>query len=333
MAARSPTVEQDSSLVKLPAELKDRIFELAMSTNTIIAIRAESATSRRSLGSLNCQPPIHAHLSYEFKPTAPPILSVCRELRDHASAMYYGSNIFLLSDVALQPKAFEGFVVARGYAALSAISTVSVSHQYRVMHPIVVARGAKHLSSREWRDTPVKYRLGQVAKIYCMPIKLDRGPEGVVLSTIRSRERDEHDRSMEFLYDADGLCYCKLETLVAERGNVSAQGPSAWLTVLHAYAEAVSEYQITHQTLTAEKSEAAFSQVMKSEDIVAQVCKRCRKVKSICELVKGKRTRQAMDARSQIIGVIVAYRREAISIFRTINSRRPVDCWMKWPQA
>lgn len=176
MAASSFAVEQDSPLVKLPAELKNRIFELAMPTNTVIAIRAESANSENRLWRLESQVPLRAELSYKYRPLAPPLLSVCREFRNDASAMYYGSNTWLLWDVALQPKAFEGFVAARGHAALSAIRTARVSHQYMVMKPIVVKHDPEQVTSEELEERPAKGGLGQVAKTYCMSFVLDHGP-------------------------------------------------------------------------------------------------------------------------------------------------------------
>lgn len=95
---------------------------------------------------------------------------------------------------------------------------------------------------------------------------------------MRSHERYPDEHSEKLQSDETGLCCCKVESLVADRGKVSAQGSGAFLAVLHAYAEAVTEYQVR---LLTNGSDGDYCKVMKSEDIMAQVCERCRRVKSI----------------------------------------------------
>lgn len=80
--------DQDSRLLRLPAELRNRIYTLVPVQESHIVIKRFTlwSTSRRNA------PKKASKLGYS--PSPPGILQVCQELRTEATKVYYGANAF-----------------------------------------------------------------------------------------------------------------------------------------------------------------------------------------------------------------------------------------------
>lgn len=108
--------ETPSILFRLPAEIKNQIFELTMPTNTAICLRVERL-------------PDDGHKRrYRLLPSLPALYSTCRQLRaDFPIAHYYSANTFVISDVMFQPAAMSIFRAARR-PAIDNVDKVRVAH-------------------------------------------------------------------------------------------------------------------------------------------------------------------------------------------------------------
>ena len=116
-SAAAATTKQDSRLLKLPGELKTRIYELALPVYAPIRICAE-----RSIDA-------ERKLTYRFSPGLPALAAVCGEVRhDFPLETYYVENTFILGEDMFEhgPGGLAAFAELRGKPAQS-ITKVRVS--------------------------------------------------------------------------------------------------------------------------------------------------------------------------------------------------------------
>lgn len=79
MALPDRVVKQDSPLLKLPAELRNRIYEEALTSNTSVCLRPRP----------DCTPC--------WSP--PALLMTCQTVRNEASPIYYAKNVFKVKEL------------------------------------------------------------------------------------------------------------------------------------------------------------------------------------------------------------------------------------------
>lgn len=94
-------IQQDCPLLRLPGEIKNRIFELAIPNGTTIL-----ASARRL-------PREEGKFAYQFYPALPPISAVCRQVRAEAMPQYYANNTFHLADTIFKPHALQACIAGR----------------------------------------------------------------------------------------------------------------------------------------------------------------------------------------------------------------------------
>jgi len=104
--SKGTVIEQDSPFLRLPGELRNRIYGLSM-PESIILVRAERriTTKGKSI--------------YRFFPGLPALMSVCREMRQEFPLnTYFGKRTVLLTDGMFGPsEIFSRVIDIRGQAA------------------------------------------------------------------------------------------------------------------------------------------------------------------------------------------------------------------------
>ncbi|KAK5123199.1 hypothetical protein LTR85_003398 [Meristemomyces frigidus] len=102
----APAVTQDSPLLRLPAELKNHIYELSTRASATILVRAERRTTTEG------------KTTYRVYPDSPALTAVCRQTRnDYPYQFYYAGDLFLLTDSIFKPELFSRSFGAHGKAA------------------------------------------------------------------------------------------------------------------------------------------------------------------------------------------------------------------------
>ncbi|KAK4540588.1 hypothetical protein LTR36_009118 [Oleoguttula mirabilis] len=105
--SKSPPVRiaQDSPLLRLPAALKNMIYELATPSSTTLLLRAERRTTTKGT-------------TYRIYPDLPVLTAVCRETRnEYPLELYHADNTFLFTDGMFNRGVLAAFFNARGKAA------------------------------------------------------------------------------------------------------------------------------------------------------------------------------------------------------------------------
>lgn len=122
----STPLHQDSPLLRLPAEIKNRVFELVIPTNTTVILRAQAADDAD-------------RKRYIFRPLPLALLLTCRELRAEFTTMYYATNTFLIFDTMFQPQSLARDVATR-LGKASQIRRVKVMHRRPAHHGNLLGR-------------------------------------------------------------------------------------------------------------------------------------------------------------------------------------------------
>lgn len=218
---------------------------------------------------------------YHFAPAPPTLLAVCREIRNDATALYYGSHTLLITDNMFhQPKALLLFNETRE-AALQHVSSVRVVRTCNVLYILGIeeanqtgTRGARAIDSSSDRN-----------RISFLPT-LEKG--GVELTGVKTvgppPDRFHHESAV-------GFCCCTLHSMAKSWGSEKAAGaetdederdgqvrsgvqPLRLLGMTVDYARQMEDFETLVQ-LREKKGEEYGSSVG------AKVCLKCRKVKTI----------------------------------------------------
>ena len=87
------TIQQTSALLNLPPELRDRIYHFALLSEHPITIQPMPSVAALLLTKKRL-PPFWQRECTSRLPREPSLLQVCVEIREEATPMYYGANIF-----------------------------------------------------------------------------------------------------------------------------------------------------------------------------------------------------------------------------------------------
>ena len=99
----SVIMQQESPLLKLPAELKNYIFELALGSHDTVMLYVKHHPANDT-----------AKSRLEFRPSLPAITKVCRQLRHEVSMdAYYANNTFVFSDSTFNARVLSVFKAIR----------------------------------------------------------------------------------------------------------------------------------------------------------------------------------------------------------------------------
>lgn len=265
-AANAP-IGQDSQLLRMPGEIKNRIFELLMPTHSIIAPRAkkESVTSKSCLSdpSWTGEP-----YCYTYLPRVPPILQTCRELRIDAMSLYYGSNAFLFTDSMLQSQALKGFTARRGNA-MTHLRIARVAHEYQVLKPYEDRRN-------DIFGNPVVL---EVAVTYSMVFMIEMRDGKINMSTLESRQKSDRDGGdfQSMIGCESGICCCTLRSMIQECSEEPGQAPGLLPTILSRYANAVDVYKAE----VGPRLKRDPRRQSNGDEVIAKLCEHCGRVKAI----------------------------------------------------
>lgn len=152
-------IPQDSPLLNLPGEIKNRIFELVHpSGNTIILSAHKQAAGTKT--------------TYHFSPASPPLSAVCRQLRaEFPIARYYATNTFVITEALFRLDVFTAFVAGR----LPAIDHLRIA---RVVRLCTITTSLHIPSSR-----------------FSLLVKADMGPDGIRVDRVTTSGQ-EHRESL-----------------------------------------------------------------------------------------------------------------------------------------
>ena len=252
-AALSPNLtytNQDSALVKLPGELKNRILELAMPTNTTIALRQGSRT---------------------ILPSPPPVLAVYRQLRADALAVYYASSVFLITDVMFQSKALERFAAERGPAAHH-IRRFRVSHEVKTILLTGTHRLSRHIVEGTFDDRG-DLRPGMIEYPVDYNVTFSLAIKGGKIEISGCKTRRARPALSEGGEERN-LCDCTLRRMAQEYGSDSTKQDMSLLDMLVEYVGLVSD----HNELVRTHRQCA---VGSAAEFGVRRCLKCSKVMAI----------------------------------------------------
>ena len=263
-------IQQNSPLLRLPAELKNYIYELVMPTKDSIALRANYVRLTDDDSS--------PRFCYRFAPATPPLLAVCREIRNDAIALYYGSNTLLVTDIMLQQtKALDAFTRART-AALQHVRKVRVVRTSAILYIMGISAEKTTHRSRAAEIISKQTRISFLAT---------ERKGGIELTDLKTKGPPP-----KYYYDeaAAGVCCCTLEGLARNWGSGKAGGGGpeneggagapreaqnpTLLGMLVEYARLMEEYE-RQAAVRREKGEEH------GPNAGAKGCLKCRKVKTI----------------------------------------------------
>lgn len=192
----SSTDDTRHTLLGLPAEIKNQIFELAMPTGTVVCISAEELpTSNKAVGR-NCSA---GKARFRFHPATPALYNTCRRLRtEFPIAAYYTNNNFLVNDSMFCRGLLSAFTAGRK-ATLKYVSKVRVLHKARVAHAFQMHR--------------------HVGQYFTYVFDAEVAGERSIAITANKIVGASDTVEDQYFAGLDSPCLCTIETCAAESGS------------------------------------------------------------------------------------------------------------------